>query len=353
MIGRRRTGLGHRTVAVRAAGYSLRLRPRALAAGAAIAAVVLLATVVAIGSGEFPMSPVEVLRTLAGHGAPSEAFIVEQVRLPRAVTAVLAGGALGLAGAVFQSVVRNPLGSPDVLGFTGGAAAGALATIVLAGGGSLALPIGAVAGGVTTGVVIYALAWRRGVTGYRLVLVGIGVAAVLTGLNGYLLSRARIVDAQRAVLWLTGSLDGRGWGEALPLLGAMLLVAPLLLYGGRDVAMMEMGDELACALGIPVQRRRLLVLAGAVVLTSCAAAATGPVAFVALTGPQLARRLTGAPGPNLLASLGTGSALLVTADLAAQRVVPGHQLPAGVVTGVLGGGYLVWLLTTERKAGRL
>lgn len=336
-----------------AGGRSVTFRPRALVVGALAALLALAVAVLALGSGDYPLSPAEVLRTLAGNGSPAQDFVVNELRLPRVVTALLVGAALGLAGALFQSLVRNPLGSPDVLGFTQGAAAGAL-VVVVAGGSSLALAGGAVAGGLATGVLIYALAWRNGVHGYRLVLIGIGVSAVLSGVNGYLLTRAQLMDAARAVLWLTGSLDGRGWEDALPPAVTMAVLVPVVLLGcARPLAVIEMGDDAASALGVRVERVRLVLLAAAVVLASFAAAAAGPVSFVALTAPQLARRLTRAPGPNLLPAMCTGAALLVTADWAAQRVITGHQLPVGVVTGVLGGGYLVWLLATERRAGRI
>jgi iron complex transport system permease protein len=337
-----------------AGGYSVTFRPRAVIAGAACVVVALVGAVLAIGSGEYPMTPSDVLRTLAGQGAAADAFIVSELRLPRVVTALVVGAALALGGAVFQSVVRNPLGSPDVLGFTHGAATGALIAIVVAGGGSTALAGGALLGGTVTGVLVYGLAWRRGMHGYRLVLVGIGVAAILTGVNGYLLTRAQITEAGRAVLWMTGSLNGRGWEDVLPLLGAMAVLVPAVLLGcARGLRMMEMGDDAAYALGVRVEHVRLVLLGSAVLLVSLAAAAAGPVAFVALTAPQLARRLTKSPGPNLLPSMWMGAALLVAADLAAQRAFGGHELPVGVVTGVLGGGYLVWLLATERRAGRI
>ncbi|WP_329496018.1 FecCD family ABC transporter permease [Kitasatospora herbaricolor] len=336
-----------------AGGRSVLLRLRAVAVGAACALLALVVGVLALGSGDYPIAPADVLRTLTGGGSPAEDFIVNQLRLPRVVTALLVGAALALSGALFQSLVRNPLGSPDILGFTQGAATGAL-VVVVAGGSSLALAGGAVAGGLLTGVLIYALAWRGGVHGHRLVLVGIGTAAILTGVNGYLLTRAQLMDAARAVLWLTGSLDGRGWQDAWPLLAATAVLVPVVLLGcGRALRMIEMGDDAASGLGIRVEPVRLTLLASAVLLASLAAAAAGPVSFVALTAPQLTRRLTRAPGPNLLPSMCTGAALLVTADWAAQRLFAGHQLPVGVVTGVLGGGYLVWLLATERRAGRL
>lgn len=338
--------LRHRTLSVR-----FQLRPLIVSAGLALLAAAV--AVLSIGSGDYPLSPGEVVTTLLGEGSRMDAFIVNELRLPRVTTAIVVGIALGLSGTVFQALVRNPLGSPDVLGFSQGASAGALVTIVLFGGGSLALAGGAVAGGLVTGAIMLAVAGRAGAHGYRLVLVGIGLAAILTGVNGYLLTKAQIVDAARATLWLTGSLDGRGWEDALPL--AVLLVAaiPPLALGSRALLMLEMGDQTAGALGVLAGRLRMLLYVVSVLLVSFGAAAAGPVSFVALTAPHLARRLTRAPGPNLLASATMGAALLVVADWLAQRIFEGHQLPVGVVSGLLGGVYLVWLLVMERKAGRI
>ncbi|BCJ62536.1 FecCD family ABC transporter permease [Micromonospora endophytica] len=332
-------------------GVSLRLRPRSLVVGATAALLALAVGVLAVGHGDYPMSPADVLRTLTGGGSPAEEFIVTELRLPRLVTGLAVGAALGLAGAVFQALVRNPLGSPDVLGFTQGAATGALVVVVL-GGSSATLAGAAALGGIGTGLLIYLIAWRRGVHGYRLVLVGIGMWAILSGVNGYLLTRAPLMEAARAVLWLTGSLDGRDWSHAGPLLAALAVTVPVLLAAGPALRMTELGDDAASALGVSVPRLRLLLLAAAVLLVSLAAAAAGPVSFVALTAPHLARRLTRAPGTNLLPAAIVGALIVVTADQVALRVFP-SQLPVGVVTGVLGGGYLVWLLATERRAGRL
>ncbi|MGW4897207.1 FecCD family ABC transporter permease [Kitasatospora sp. NPDC004240] len=338
---------------IRLGRYSVRLRPRALAAGTTLALLALLVALLSLGSGDYPMSTAEVLRALTGDGTPAQDFVVNELRLPRVVTALAVGAALALAGALFQSLVRNPLGSPDILGFTQGAATGAL-VVVVAGGSSLALATGAVVGGLVTGAAIYALAWRGGLHAHRLVLVGIGAAAILTGVNGYLLTRTRLTEASRAVLWLTGSLDGRGWQDAGPLLAVLAVTVPLVLLGcARALHAVELGDALAGGLGVRVERLRLALLASAVLLAALAAAAAGPVSFVALTAPQIARRLTRAPGPNLLATLCAGAAVLVSADYAAQHLFGERQLPVGVVTGVLGGTYLLWLLTAERRAGRL
>lgn len=340
--------------AVRApGGLSVRLDVRALTVVVLLLLAALAASVVLIGTGDFPISAGDVLRTLVGDGNAGQEFIVNELRLPRVLVGLLVGAALGLGGALFQALSRNPLGSPDILGLGQGATAGALMMIVLFSGDAGQVTVGALVGGLATGLAIYLLAWKRGVHGYRLVLVGIGMSAIMTAVNGYLMTKADLVDAARAVVWMTGSLSGRDWAQVWPLLGLCTVLVPLVLANARGLRMMEMGDDVSYALGVRVERVRLLLMLSAVLLTAAATAAAGPVSFVALTAPQLARRLTRSPGPNLLPSLCMGAALLVTADWISQRVFGADQLPVGVVTGVLGGVYLLWLLVTERKAGRI
>ncbi|GAA4610469.1 hypothetical protein GCM10023107_97000 [Actinoplanes octamycinicus] len=230
------------------------------------------------------------------------------------ITAILVGMALAAAGAVFQSVTRNPLGSPDILGITSGAGAAAL-TVVILGGTSTQLSLAAVAGGIGTALVIQLIGGRRGLHGYRFILIGIGMTAILNGIVGYLLTKGVQMESARAMLWLTGSFDGRGWEEALPLLVVLAVAIPVLvLLCGPGLRMLEMGDDIAAALGVPVKllRNGSLLLAAAVV--AFAAAAAGPVNFVALIAPNIAKRLTRAPGPNLLPSLAIGALLTVGAD---------------------------------------
>lgn len=334
-------------------GLSLRLDLRALIVVVLLLAAACAAGVALIGTGDAKIPAADVLRTLAGNGSAYQDFIVNELRLPRVLVGLLVGASLGLGGALFQSVSRNPLGSPDVLGLSQGSTAGALIVIVLMSGGAAQVTVGALVGGLATGLAIYVLAWKQGVHGYRLVLVGIGVNAIMTAVNGYLLTKADLVDATRAVVWMTGSLNGRDWDQVWPLLGLCAVLLPLVLAHARGLRMTEMGDDIANALGVRVQRVRLLLMVSAVLLTAAATAAAGPVSFVALTAPQLARRLTRSPGPNLVPSLCMGAALLVAADWASQRAFGTDQLPVGVVTGVLGGAYLLWLLVAERRAGRI
>ncbi|MET9363902.1 iron chelate uptake ABC transporter family permease subunit [Streptomyces sp. NPDC006632] len=334
-------------------GLSFRAEPRALAVVGALALLALAAGVVLIGTGDFAIAPVDVLRGLSGSGTPAQDFIINELRLPRVLVALLVGASLGISGALFQSISRNPLGSPDVIGFGQGSSVGALTVIVFFHGGAFAVSLGALAGGLATGVAVYLLAWKKGVHGYRLVLMGIGAAAMLTAGIQYLLTKSTLVDATRSMVWLTGSLDGRDWAQVRPLLVLFVVLLPVVLTYARPLRMLEMGDDAAYALGVPVQRTRTVLMLCAVLLNASATAAAGPIAFVALTAPQLARRLTRATGPNVLASACMGAALLVVADWGAQRLFGESTLPVGVLTGMAGGVYLLWLLVTERRAGRV
>ncbi|MBA9002602.1 FecCD family ABC transporter permease [Thermomonospora cellulosilytica] len=335
---------------VRAGALSVRWEPRAAAVGVALLAVGLAAAVFVVGTGDFPIPAPEVVRALAGQGDAATTFIVTELRLPRAVAGLLAGLALGISGAIFQSMSRNPLGSPDLIGFTTGASTGALLQILVLGGGTASIAVGSVSGAVCTAAAVYALSYRGGgVNGHRLVLIGVGAAAMLEACNSYLITRAELRDAYEAAFWLTGSLNNRGWEHAVPLaLALAVLVPPALAYGGR-LKMGELGDDAAQALGVPVQRSRAILVAAGVGLIAAATTAVGPVPFVALAAPQLARRLTRRTGPHLLSAGLMGAALLAVSDLISLKLPA--AVPVGVVTGTLGGLYLVWLLTTTGRKG--
>jgi iron complex transport system permease protein len=332
--------------------FSVRIDTRSLIVGCVLLLLAGAVAVLSIGTGDYPLTPVEVLKTLVGNGPPGADFVVNELRLPRVLTGLMVGAALAVSGAVFQSLARNPLGSPDIIGFTTGAATGGLLAIVMLGGGSLAVPFGAIIGGLVTAVAVYLLAWKNGVHGYRLVLIGIGFSAVVSALNSYLMVKADIEEAAEAMVWLTGSLNGRGWEHAVPVGIALLVLLPFVLVLGRGLTMLEMGDDSAHALGVTVGRLRLALLIGSVALAAVATASAGPIPFIALAAPQLARRLTRAPGPNLLPAACMGALLTLLADYTAQRIFPNTQLPVGVMTASLGGLYLLWLLVRERKAGR-
>jgi iron complex transport system permease protein len=266
-------------------------------------------------------------------------------RLPRALTAALVGALLGMSGAAFQSLSRNPLGSPDIIGFTSGAATAAVFQIVVLGGGMIATAIAAVLGGIVTALIVYLLARRDGITGgLRLVLVGIGVGAVVSAISALLIARADIDDALLAQLWSSGSLTGRGWPHVWATLAALAVVGPVLLRLGRDLALIEMGDDSAHGVGVQVERTRFVAVIVAVAAAAAATAATGPIAFIAFAAGQIARRLAPVPGVLLGLSALIGAALLAGADLLSQNLDVGLRTPVGLVTSVLGGLYLLWLL---------
>ncbi|MEU4359061.1 FecCD family ABC transporter permease [Streptomyces virginiae] len=334
-------------------GVSLRIERRALAVGVLLVLAAFAMAVLLIGTGDFDIAPWDVVQTLLGNGTPANDFIVNDLRLPRVLVALLVGAALGMAGAVFQSVTRNPLGSPDLLGFSYGSAVGALVVIILLNGSATEVAVGALLGGLLAGTAVYLLAYKRGIHGYRLVLVGIGASAMLVAVIQYLITKAQLVEASRAMVWLTGSLAGRDWAQVWPLMVTCAVLFPLVLGQSRALRMIEMGDDAAYAVGVPVERTRLLLMLAAILLTTAASAAAGPISFVALAAPQLARRLTRSPGANLLSGALMGSVVLLLSDWASQRAFGADQLPVGVVTGLVGGVYLLWLLVTERKAGRI
>ncbi|MEV5872066.1 iron chelate uptake ABC transporter family permease subunit [Streptomyces tendae] len=361
--GRRRAGApGRAGIRVRAAvrpgllragRWSLRYDARALLVCVALAALTACATVLAIGTGSYELSPAEVLRTLAGDGPPGAGFVVLDLRLPRALVAALVGFGMGMAGAVFQSLTRNPLGSPDIIGFGNGASAGALVAIIVLDAGTAQTALGAVCGGLATAVAVYLLAWKRGVHGYRLVLVGIGASAVLGSATSFLYVRADIGKAAQAASWMIGSLNARDWADVRIAALGLVVLGPVVLAHGRRLTMLEMGDDTAAALGVPPERSRLVLLGAGTGLTAMAVAAAGPVPFVAMAAPQLARRVTRAAGPGVLSAGWTGAFLVTAADLATQRLTGSALLPVGVVTGVAGGAYLAWLLRGERRGSRL
>ncbi|MGH3913198.1 MAG: FecCD family ABC transporter permease, partial [Pseudonocardiaceae bacterium] len=272
--------------------------------------LLVLVAAVNIGRGDFPISVDEVLGVLTGGGDSSQRFIVLELRLPRTLTGALVGAALGLSGAILQTIARNPLASPDFLGFTAGASAAAVAVIVLGGsygavGTTLAtvgVPIAALIGGLTVAVLVYALAWRRGIEGYRLVLVGIGIDAVCRAITSWLLVIAQIYAAAQATVWLTGSLNGRGWEHVVPVGLALVVLVPIALMLAFGLGALQFGDDTARGLGLRVNRTRSALIVVAVALAAVAASSAGPIVFIALAVPQICQRLVGAARPPLLTS---------------------------------------------------
>ncbi|GAB3008419.1 iron chelate uptake ABC transporter family permease subunit [Amycolatopsis acidiphila] len=322
---------------------------RAMTVSAGLVVAILVVAVLALGVGSISVAPLDVVRTLLGNGSRLTDFAVLDLRLPRVLIALCVGAALGMSGAVFQSLSRNPLGSPDIIGFNYGATTGGLLMILVFGGSLLAVSLGAIAGGLATALAVYLLAWQRGVRGTRLVLVGIGVSAILQAVNFYLIVNAKLADVARATVWITGSLNNLGWEHVWPALIALAVVVPLVLVGVRWLDILEMGDDSAAALGVRVEPSRLYLIVVGTAACAAATAVAGPIAFVSLTAPQLAKRLTRAPGAGILPAAWMGALLVLAADFVAQRVAGSGTLPVGVATAALGGAYLAWLLRRTRR----
>jgi iron complex transport system permease protein len=341
---------------IRFGRYSAVWRPRVVAVTLVGAALVVLAAAVNIGRGEFPIGLVDVLAVLVGGGDGAQQFVVLELRLPRTLTGILVGAALGLAGAITQAVARNPLASPDILGVTAGASTAAVVVIVLGGSrgaltgqlASVGLPVAALVGGLVAAALVYALAYQQGIEGYRLVLVGVGLGAVATSVTSWLLVVAEVYEAARATAWLTGSLNARGWEHVVPVGLALVVLVPVALLLASALGVLQFGDDTARGLGMRVDRTRGGLILVAVALAAVATASAGPIAFVALVVPQICRRLCGTARPPLLASAVFGALLTVVADLVA-RTVLGAEIPVGIVTAVLGAPYLIHLLVRRNR----
>lgn len=329
-------------------------RRRVVALG--LLAALAMAFALALYLGDYPV-PVEgviqsLLSPLTGMTDRGVDFIVLQVRLPRATLALLSGMSFALAGITFQTLLRNPLASPDIIGIAHGASASAVFCIIILGWTGLAVSFGAFGGAVLTALAIYLLAWRNGVTAYRVVLIGIGMAAMLAAVISYLFTRARLSDVQQAMAWLVGSLNAARPGDILVLAGALLVLIPAMAALLRGLDAMELGDDTARALGARVEFTRLGLMLVAVGFAAFATAAVGPVGFVAFVSGPLARTLLKGAGRGFPQAALVGALVMLVSDLIAQHVLP-TQLPVGVVTGACGAVFLLWLLMASGRSGRV
>ncbi|MFF5337727.1 FecCD family ABC transporter permease [Streptomyces sp. NPDC013181] len=341
---------------LRPAGHTVLRRGRASflvhrrsVAVAALLTVLLACAVVAyLCVGESFVAPGEVVRVLFGRPSPDE-LVVGTLRLPRLVVGLLAGLAFGIAGALVQTVARNPLASPDVIGVTHGAGAATVAALSFNLVAADALPYVSVAGGMAAALLVYVFAWRGGLHSSRFVLVGIGVSVALGSLTQLLLTKGDYLVAQQAKVWLTGSLNSRGYEEAGPLLVVLAIGVPAAMWAARAQRSASFDDDTATALGVRLGRVRLGLTALGVVLASVATGAVGPVDFVALLAPQIARRLTRTAQTPLLSSALMGALIVVVADLLARRLFSPIELPTGVLTAAVGAPYLMWLIVRTRS----
>jgi len=338
---------------LRSRHWSVRLDTRAVGVSLVLSALIVIVSCWSISVGDFPIPIRDVVATLLGGGSEDAQFIVETLRLPRVLTGILVGAAFAVSGAIFQSLAHNPLASPDVVGFNSGAALGAVFTIVVVGGGSAQVSAGALLGGLLTAALVYLCAWKRGVQGYRLILVGIGIGFAVAAVTDYLITRAQIYEVQRAAVWLTGSLNGRGWEHVRPVGIALAVLMPVTLVLCRSLRVLELGTDTAAALGVRVGRTRLALALVAIALAAIATASAGPIAFIALVGAPIARRLVRSPGVTIVPAALTGALLTVFSDLVARRIFAPTELPVGIATAAIGAPYLLWLLTREIRSGAM
>lgn len=343
-----------RFITLSAGRVSVKVDLRTLAITALLSAVTIAVSVWSLGVGSAEGADLPVDRVIGAFtGTESEVVrrIVVEGRLPRVLVAVLGGAALALSGAIFQTLTRNPLGSPDIIGFTSGANTGALIAMLVLGTGYTGATFGSLAGGLGTGVVIYLLAMRDGVQGTKLIVIGIGVSAMLVAFNGFLLVRARVENAASAAAWGQGIFDQLRFVDVIAVLIVLAVLVPALTILTPSMRMFELGEDSAQSKGVHTGRVQIYLLIIGVGLVAVVTAVAGPIAFIALIAPQMAMRIARSPGIPLLTTAAVGASLLVLSDAIARTMLAPVQLPVGVVTTALGGVYLLGLLIAQsRKA---
>ncbi|MFC6352296.1 FecCD family ABC transporter permease [Rothia nasimurium] len=311
----------------------------------ALATCLVLLSIYAMTLGDIRLSWAEVLAALLGQGSAADRLVVWQWRLPRVLAALVFGAALAMSGAIFQRLTRNPLGSPDIVGFNTGAFAGVvLATVVGLGSGFWGRGLSALLGGLLTALVVYLLSYRGGVQSFRFIVMGLAVSAFLASVNTWFMTFFDLSVTFEASVWGAGSLLFVAWDSLLPA-GALILC--LLLFScpvARVLKQLELGDDLAAALGLPVELARAGLVFMGVALTATVTAVAGPLAFIALAAPQIALRLVAAGRFSPAVTALVGALLLLLADMLAQHAFPGLLLPTGAVTIMVGGIYLAWLV---------
>jgi iron complex transport system permease protein len=347
-------------------GHYLPVRAHALNRTAALAFAVVVLFAVSVLLGSYTVTIPDFVKILLAHltggqKIPGASFIVMENKLPRAVIGTMIGAGFGLAGALFQTMLRNPLASPDVIGISYGASAAAVTAIVVFGASGAVVSGAALAGALGVAALIYAISRggslgsgggnRGNAAGSRLILAGVGIAAALHAVVSFLMTRADIRTAADALVWLNGSLNSASWDRAGVLALALLVLIPAAAALSGPLRILELGDDAAAGLGIRVGFTRLAVVVVAVALAAVATAAAGPVAFVAFLAGPIARRFTAKA--SLPASAFVGALIVLAADYFAANIAPllldGTVLPVGVVTGALGAPFLLWLLVTSNR----
>ncbi|MCW1250486.1 iron chelate uptake ABC transporter family permease subunit [Acaricomes phytoseiuli] len=324
--------------------------------GAGLGAVVLGLFAILVLLGRFMVSVPDFFAILFGENIPGASFIVMESKLPRALLGALVGAAFGAAGLIFQTLLRNPLASPDIIGISSGASASAVLAIVLFAAGGTTVSVLAIVGAVIVALLISMLSRqhhgqqleRPGSAGSRLILIGIAIAAMAQAVVIFLMQRAEFARAQEALVWTIGSLNPANWERVGALFIGLAVLAPFVIGMATRLGILQLGDDAAAGLGVRVGRSRMGLILLGVVLAALATAAAGPVAFVSfLAGPISRRLLQGRV--NLAVAALVGAAIVLAGEFIATNLIPGGPLPVGVVTGAAGAPFLLWLLIRSNR----
>jgi iron complex transport system permease protein len=315
--------------------------------------VIVVAMVMNIGQGEYPISPLNIVKTVLGldTGNSDHAFVIHNLRLPRTLIAFMVGVAFAISGTIFQGLTRNPLADPSIIGINAGASLVAVSVIILYPSAPVyTLPISAFAGALVMAALIYSLAWNNGSSPILLILMGIGLSAIATAFTTLMITFGEIYEVSNALVWLAGSVYGRTWEQVLSLLPWLIIFVPMALTLARHLNVLNLGDDVAKGLGTRVEwQRGLLVLVG-VALAGAGVATAGNIGFVGLIAPHLGRQLVGATHEGLIPiSALLGGVIVVMADLLGRTLFAPIELPCGVVTAAIGAPYFLYLLIRNRK----
>lgn len=333
------------------AGRRLRRRRWLLVTGLLTAlSVILCCAMLLLGNTIYPVQ--EVIRALSGEQIKGVSFAVSTIRLPRMLAGLFAGFAFGVAGHTFQTMLRNPLANPNVIGITSGSSAAAVFCIVVLHTSGAVVSIASVVAGLATVILIYVLSRGRTFSIGRLILVGIGIQAMLDAAISYLLLVSAEQDVPSAIRWLSGSLNGSQMKELPPLVITVILFAPILIILGKHLSILELGEQSASSLGVDTDRTRIILIFSSVIMIAIATATTGPIAFVSFLAGPIAKRLVGIGFSNIIPAGLVGINLVLASDLIGQFAFA-YRFPVGVITGLLGAPYLIFLLIRMNRKGEL
>jgi len=332
---------------------SLRISRRVIPVFLVVTLITLLGLVINTSVGDYPISPIAVMQTLLGIDTenPDHSFIIYTLRLPRTLTACLVGIALGIAGAIMQSITRNPLADPGIIGINAGAGLAAVSVIVMFPNlPAFSLPFSAFGGALLASLLVYLLAWERGIHPIRLILIGVGIAAVTNAGTNLMIVFGDIYDVSDALVWLAGSVYGRSWEQVLALLPWLMVFIPLTFMGVSALNALVLGDDIAKGLGSRVEWERSFLLLVSAGLSGVAVATAGTIGFIGLIAPHMGRRLVGNSHEGLIPVAGMmGGMIVVWADFLGRVLFSPVEIPCGIITAVIGAPYFVYLLIKNRK----